>query len=95
MRLLGRRRAHTLFISVIIIISLFCVEAGALAWQRALVDAAAEGNIDEVKRLLASGDVGSDELVDALGIAANRGRVEIMKLLLDVGGASEPNRYPI
>jgi len=81
---------YVLLIAANNFVYLFLVGSASFAWQGALVNAAAEGSMEEVKRLLVSGNVGPNELVDALGIAANRGRVEIMKLLLDAG--ANPNQ---
>ncbi len=86
----GRIRDCIPPISAIIAVSLFCFGSGAFAWQGVLVNAAAEGNIDRVKQVLASEKVGPDELANALGIAANRGHREAMKLLLNAG--ADPNR---
>lgn len=85
MHLLDRTRAHILFISTIIILSLFWVGSASFASQGALVGVAAAGNVEEVKRLLASEKVSSDELVDALDQAVEGGHADMVRVLLDAG----------
>jgi ankyrin repeat protein len=82
-------RSH-IVISTIVMVSFFFIAVDSFAWEGALVNAAEKGNLHEVKQLLASEKIDPNQLVDALGIAANQGHVEIMKLLLSAG--ADPNR---